>query len=275
MIRCLAIDIDGTLLDSEGRIPEENRTAIAAALARGVEVTIVTGRAFHTARKIAERLGLPVRLIVSNGALVKEADGTTLVRRLLPTAVARDVLESTLDYRPDAAVIFDRPLERQVIGGGMNWQHPSRAGYWARNQAIIAEVLPLEASLIEDPIQVMFNGQLSRMRELAGRLRGRDCYEVTITEYAARDFSLVDVLGAGVSKGTTLTEWATGRGYTRDELMAVGDNYNDAQMLAAVGRPVVMGNAVPELIAAGYARTGTNDEAGLAQAINRFILIDD
>jgi Cof subfamily protein (haloacid dehalogenase superfamily) len=274
MIRCLAIDIDGTLLDSEGRIPDANRAAIAEALARGVEVALVTGRAFHFARPIAERLNLPVLFIVSNGALVKHSDGATLLRRLLPASVAREVLETTIAYRADSAVIFDRPLERQVVAGGMDWQHPSRVGYWARNLSIIDEVVPLEASLVEDPIQVMFNGQAGRMRALADTLRTArsDRYEVTFTEYAVRDFSLVDVLAAGVTKGTTLTEWARSRGFTREEIMAVGDNYNDAQMLAAVGCPVVMGNAVPELLASGYALTGTNDEAGLAHAIERFIL---
>jgi hypothetical protein len=97
-------------------------------------------------------------------------------------------------------------------------------------------------------------------------------YHVTLTEYAARDFSMVDVLAAGVSKGRTLTAWAAERGFARDELMAVGDNYNDSEMLEAVGRPVVMGNAVPELLEAGYAVTASNDEAGLALAIERFAL---
>ena len=157
-IRLLALDIDGTLLDSQGRIPEDNRRAIAAALDRGIEVALVTGRAFHFARPVAERLGLPVLFISSNGAIVKRADGTSLLRRLLPADVARQVLAATAEHRGDVAVIFDRAHDRQVVAGGMDWQHPSRVGYWSRNTAIISEVIPLEDCLDEDPIQVMFNG---------------------------------------------------------------------------------------------------------------------
>jgi Cof subfamily protein (haloacid dehalogenase superfamily) len=273
-IRLLAIDIDGTLLDSRGRIPDDNRRAIAAALDRGIEVALVTGRAFHFARPVAERLGLPVLFISSNGAIVKGADGTSLLTRLLPAPVARDVLAATAEYRGDAAVMFDRPLERQVVAGGMDWQHPSRAAYWARNTAIIDEVIPLEDCLDEDPIQVMFNGTVVRMRSLLEGLRARrdGRYHVTATEYEARDFILVDVLGAGVSKGTTLASWCGSRGWTPGEVLAVGDNLNDREMLAFAGVPVVMGNAVPELLSAGFHVTATNDDAGLARAIERFAL---
>jgi Cof subfamily protein (haloacid dehalogenase superfamily) len=274
-VRLIAIDIDGTLLDSDGEIPHDNRVAIAAALARGIEVALVTGRAFHFARPIAARLGLPVLFMVSNGALIKTMDGERLLARLMPAEVARGLLERTSDYRPDAAVIFDRPAEGQVVAGGMDWQHPSRVGYWARNMAIIDEVVPLEACLVEDPIQVMFNGGVERMRTLASQLDGAGeahDYSVTITEYAERDFTLVDVLAAGVSKGTTVGIWARERGYTPDEVMAIGDNYNDVAMLEYAGVPVVMGNAVPELLGSGYPVTATNDEAGLARAIERYAL---
>ncbi len=273
-IRLLAIDIDGTLLDSHGRIPDDNRRAIAAALERGIAVAVVTGRAFHFARPVADCLALPVLFVSSNGAVVKEADGTTLLRRLLPAPIARDVLAATTAHRRDAAVVFDRTCEHQVVAGGMDWQHPSRVNYWTRNTAIISEVLPLENCLDEDPIQVMFNGEVARMRPLAAQLRAeaRGRYHVTVTEYEARDFALVDVLADGVSKGTTLAHWCSARGYTAAEVLAAGDNYNDREMLEFAGVAVVMGNAVPELLSAGFHVTATHDEAGLARAIERFAL---
>jgi hydroxymethylpyrimidine pyrophosphatase-like HAD family hydrolase len=156
----------------------------------------------------------------------------------------------------------------------MDWQHPSRVGYWARNTAIISEVLPLEDCLDEDPIQVMFNGTVTRMRPLVGRLQSAAAgrYHVTVTEYEARDFTLVDVLAAGVTKGTALAAWCETRGYAPAEVLAAGDNYNDLEMLAFAGVPVVMGNAVPGLLEAGFHVTATHDEAGLARAIERFAL---
>ena len=94
MIRLIAIDIDGTLLDHTGRIPDENRRAIAEALDRGIEVALVTGRGFTFAQPVAERLGLPVVIVASNGAIVRRLDGTTVLRRLMPREVARHVLEA-------------------------------------------------------------------------------------------------------------------------------------------------------------------------------------
>jgi hydroxymethylpyrimidine pyrophosphatase-like HAD family hydrolase len=276
-IRLIAIDIDGTLLDRTGNIPAENRRAIAAALDRGIEVALVTGRGFTFARPVAERLGLPVVLVASNGAIVRRQDGTTVLRRLMPLAVAREVLAETAGYRAEAAVVFDRPAAGQLVSGGLDWTHPSRAGYYGKYGALISETLPLEECLVEDPVEVMFNGGVDRMRELIARLEAAPSasqYAVSFVEYRWRDFTLVDVLGAGVTKGTTLAEWARSLGFTREAVMAVGDNYNDREMLAYAGIGVAMGNSVAELLHGAFHVTGTNDEAGLAQAIERFALED-
>jgi hypothetical protein len=275
MIRLVGVDIDGTLLDSRWQLPDRNREAICAAVDAGVEVAIVTGRRYDFAKPVIDLLPCPVTAIVSNGAIVRSPDGATHLRRQLPRAAAREVLEATRDYRDGAAIIFDRPRDGQVVFERIDWSHPSRRGYAERNRAFIVEVDPLESALTEDPIQVMFNGGVGPMRDLVELLRGLPAargFEVAVTEYVDRDFSLVDVLPAGCTKGSTLAEWAARRGYARDEVMALGDNLNDLEMLEAAGLPVVMGNAVPALLARGWHVTGTNDEAGVATAIERFVL---
>lgn len=277
VIRFIGIDIDGTLLDSHGRIPEANRQAIAAALERGVHAAIVTGRSYHFARPIVERLGLPVHLIASNGAIVRDLDGTTRMRRLLPVADAAVVLAETHAFRTEAAVMFDRPDAGQIVSGGIDWQHPSRVGYFTRNASIIREARPLETCLVEDPIEVMFNGGVARMRQLLALLRSRldpERFTISMTEYENRDFTLVDVLAGGVTKGTTMALWAGRLGALRESIMAIGDNYNDREMLEYAGTGVVMGNAVPELLVSGLPVTASNDEAGLAAAIERYVLRD-
>jgi hydroxymethylpyrimidine pyrophosphatase-like HAD family hydrolase len=113
------------------------------------------------------------------------------------------------------------------------------------------------------------------MRELIARLEAAPCadrYAVSFVEYAWRDFILVDVLAAGVTKGTTLAEWARALGLTSESVMAIGDNHNDREMLQFAGTGVAMGNSVPELLGGAFHITGTNDEAGLAQAIDRHAL---
>jgi Cof subfamily protein (haloacid dehalogenase superfamily) len=281
MIRLLAIDIDGTLLDSRGRLPEVHHQALAAAVDRGIAVALVTGRTFHFTRPIVERLGLPVTAIVNNGAVVKERSGATIMRHALPGDVARRVLEHTRAFEDSVAIVFDRPDvddERQIVYERMDWTHPHRRGYYEKNKAFIAAAPSSLADALaeEDPIQVMFNGSVEPMRALAHELRAApiaDRYAVAITEYELRDFSLVDVNAAGCSKGTTLARWTAAQGLAREDVMAVGDNLNDLEMLDFAGTAVVMGNAADVVKRARpFHVTGTNDEGGLADAINRFAL---
>jgi Cof subfamily protein (haloacid dehalogenase superfamily) len=274
VIRLLAIDIDGTLLDSRGLVPEAHRAALAAAVAAGIKVALVTGRSFHFARPLADALGLPLTLIVNNGAVVKNSYGGTEMRQLLAREVARHVLEKTRAFEDSVAIVFDRPPEdetRQVVFERMDWSHPNRRSYYERNKAFIAAApATLAETLTEDPIQVMFNGSVEPMRALADVLRtlpGAERYTVAITEYLHRDFSLVDVNGAGCSKGTTLARWAERLGVTRGDVMAVGDNLNDVEMLDFAGTAVVMGNATDAIKRRGYWVTETNDQGGLASAI--------
>ncbi|MFB3852832.1 MAG: Cof-type HAD-IIB family hydrolase [Vicinamibacterales bacterium] len=275
-IRLIALDIDGTLLDSEWQVPDANRDAVARAVACGIEVALVTGRRFDFARPVADQLASPVTLIVSNGALVKSPDGTTRLAHLLPVELARRVLEATASFRESASVTFDRPRERQLVFERIDWGTPSRRTAFAeRQRAYIAEIDPLEECLTEDPVQVSFTGTFAEMVALQEAIRSlpfRDSFSVAVTEYESRDFTLVDVMAAGCSKGATLARWAAARGIARAEVMAVGDNLNDIEMLEYAGLPVVMGNAVAALRRDGWYVTGTNDEGGVAEAIEKLAL---
>lgn len=273
MIRLIALDIDGTILDSEGRIPEANRDAIARAIDAGVEVALATGRRYDFARPIFEKLPSPLTLILSNGAIVKTRDGQTVMRSLLPREVARSVLAKVPDHRASAAVVFDRIREGQVVFEAIDWDHPRHHRFFAVNRPFLSEVAPLEECLTEDPIQVMFSGGCVEMRALFDRLRFvSEGFSVALTEYEHRDFSMVDVVTEGCSKGSALRAWSEHRGLARAEVMAMGDNLNDLQMLEFAGTPVVMGNALAELKARGWPVSGRNDESGVAQAIDRYVL---
>lgn len=275
MIRLIALDIDGTLLDSAWRVPDENRDAIRRATDRGIEVALVTGRRFDFAKPIIDQIDSPLTLIVSGGALIKSRVGETLHSQLLPAAVARAVIDGTAAFRDATALVFDRPSVAQVVHERLDTTDPHRRAYFERNRGFIAEVVPLEDALTEDPIQVMYSGGCQRMRDLVATIRalpvGADV-AVAVTEYEDRNFSLVDVNRAGCTKGTTLESWVARRGYEPAEVMAVGDNLNDMEMLEFAGVPVVMGNAVDALKTRGWAITGSNDDAGVAQAIERFAL---
>ena len=272
-VKLLGIDIDGTLLDSKGRMPDANRDAIHEAVEAGIHVALVTGRSYPFARPIADALPPSVTLIVSNGAIERDVTGATLARRLLDRTIARQVLDATAPFRDAAALIFDRDEERQVIFETMDWEQPNRKGYWSKNQSLIDRCVPLELALTEDPIQVMFNGSVQQMRGLAARLeQAANGYAVSMTEYEHRDFTLIDVTSPLATKGRALAWRAAQMDLTPEHVMAVGDNFNDLEMLTFAGLPVVMGNAVAGLKRHGWRIAPHQDEAGLAWAIRELAL---
>jgi Cof subfamily protein (haloacid dehalogenase superfamily) len=275
MIRLIALDVDGTLLDSRWQVPEVNRAAIREATARGIEVALVTGRRFDFARPVIDQIDSPLTLIVSGGAVVKTRDGRTLVHHLLPREIAREVLDDTRPHRSATALVFDRPRAAQVVHEGLGTDDPHRQAYFDRNVDFIQEVRPLEDALTEDPIQVMFSGRFLQMRSIVETLRERPVsarISIALTEYESRDFSIVDVNRLGSTKGAAIEQLAAARGIDRCEIMAVGDNLNDLEMLRAAGLPVVMGNAVGALKQLGWPVTLSNDEGGVAAAIRRYAL---
>jgi hypothetical protein len=274
-VRLIALDIDGTLLDSRWQISEANRAAIAEAARRGIEVALVTGRRYDFAMPVAHKLDAPLTMIVNNGALIRSKEGQTHLRHLLPRNTAEHVLQLTLPWREGAAVIFDRPVAKQLMLEVLDPDDSLRYAYYSRNLQFIGLAKPLESCLTEDPIQVMLSGKVGPMHDAEDALRDAafaEEFALAVTCYESKDFAMIDVINPACSKGSSLAEWAALRGFAREEVMAIGDNHNDLEMLTFAGIPVVMGNSVPELKAHGWHETGTNDENGVAHAIEQFAL---
>ena len=274
-VRLIALDIDGTLLDSRWRVSDANREAIQKATRCGIEVALVTGRRYDFALPVAQGLGCPITMIVNNGGLIRSSDGRTRLKRLLPVKTAQAVLELGLPWRPGAAVIFDRPKENQLILEQLDRDDSIRYGYYSRNLDFIGVVSPIEECLTEMPLQVMFSGTVAEMDTLEQLLLGSTLateIKLASTRYASKDFAMLDVLPPGCTKGAALADWAKAQGLQRDEILAVGDNHNDFEMLEFAGIAVVMQNSVPELKTYGWHETHSNDESGVAAAIEKFAL---
>ncbi len=261
-VRLIALDIDGTLLDSRWKIPDANREAIQEATRRGIEVALVTGRRYDFALPVAQDLGCPITMIVNNGGLIRSNDGRTRMKRLLPADVARTVLQIA---RPGRHLILER----------LDCDDSIRYAYYSRNLDFIGVISPIESCLVEAPLQVMFSGSLAEMDAVEELLMNSPLateLKLASTKYARKDFAMLDVLPPGCNKGAALAEWATFQGMRREEILAVGDNHNDLEMLEFAGIPVVMQNGVPELKSYGWHETHSNDESGVAAAIARFAL---
>ena len=285
-IRLLALDLDGTLLTSRGELSERNRRAIDEARAAGVRVAVVTGRRFRDARPLALELGLDVPVISHNGALTKHARTLeTVAVRLLPLQAAREVLRIGRERRLDAMVSDDPHGAGVLVYDHINEDNDAFRRYieWSRRihgdeaEESVRRVPSLEEYLNHEPVHIAFSGTCAAMEDLGEALKCElgDSVKAFATMYTRRDFALIDVLHPEVSKGTGVAAAAAEAGIAREEVMAVGDNFNDLEMLEFAGVGVLMGNADSRLIERGqtvFHVTATNDEDGVAQAIDRFIL---
>ena len=269
-IRLLATDIDGTLLNPGFQISECDLAALRQAHAAGIEVVLVTGRRHTFALPIAKQLGFDLWLISSNGAVTRSLSGETFHRDLMPAETCRRLCAAMQEFRGNTVLTFDQETKGAIVLERLDELGPSIRRWLEKNMEYIEFVVPIEKALVSDPVQAMFCGTMARM---SGALRlleraGMDGL-VTIlrTEYPDRDLSMIDVLNAGCSKGHALERWAAYRGYPREEVMAVGDNHNDIEMLEFAGYPVIMGNACAELRARGWRVTRGNHQCGVAAAV--------
>jgi len=274
-IRLIAVDLDGTLLNSNVEISLANRRALAVASEQGIRIAIITGRRYHSARPLLDSLPCPVTMVTSNGAVIRALDGTVLHRNFLPRDVAVQVLEAAIDYRPYAVAIFDRAERGQVMMQHNASHHGPLRWYLKTAREFLLQVRDLPAALPGDPIQVMFGGAPAFLEPLEHLLSESDAgkyVHLSWTKYFERDISLLDVMNLGCSKASGL-QWVLNQtGCDASEVMAIGDNYNDLEMLQMVGYPVLMGNCMPGLAGSGWHLTESNDHDGVAAAINTLVL---
>jgi Cof subfamily protein (haloacid dehalogenase superfamily) len=269
-IRLVASDIDGTLLNPQFQIAEADLTALRRAHAEGIEIVLVTGRRHTFALPIAQQLGFDLWLISSNGAVTRSLSGETFHRDLMPREICRELCVAMPDFRGNTVLTFDKETKGAIVVEHLDDLNASIRRWLEKNIAYIEFVVPIENSLVTDPVQAMFCGSMEKMIEALQALKKSGmCNRVNVlrTEYPERDLSMIDVLNAGCSKGHALERWAVHRGYLREQVMAIGDNHNDVEMLEFAGHPVIMGNACEELRARGWHLTLSNNACGVAAAL--------
>lgn len=277
-IRLLALDIDGTLTDPNFQVSERNIAALRAAHESGVQVILATGRRHDYAMPIAQKIGIPMLLITSNGALVRSNTGETHYTDRLSCETARQLIGHMDEFRGHAVLTFDRPANvpgnNSLILERADELNKSVSRWLEVNLPYIKFVSPLEDALDEDPLQAMYCGHVARMEEAQKRLNQaafRDKMTVLKTQYDHRDLCILDILSSECSKGHALRRWAEQHGIPREQVMAIGDNYNDLEMLEFAGLAVVMGNASEELKQNGWKVTASNAESGVAQAVEEIL----
>ncbi|MGC2637912.1 MAG: HAD family hydrolase [Acidobacteriaceae bacterium] len=277
-VKMIVIDIDGTLLPSVGTdISPRNCRALTEAQAAGIEIVIATGRRQAYAKPLLIPIGLDPEtvLITSNGTVTRTFAGDPIDRFFLPLETARALCPA---LRPFGTTVFTFDCEGpgELVLESLAPLHARIALWVEANRPWIREVQPLERTFDSGvaPVQAMVCGAVEAMRR-AGSWLGASELAPHIathrTEYPARDLTILDILPPGCSKGTALERHAQRRGIPREAILAIGDNWNDLEMLQAAGRPVVMANGAPDLVTMaqrlGWHIAPVNDADGVAAVI--------
>jgi Cof subfamily protein (haloacid dehalogenase superfamily) len=282
LVRLVAIDMDGTLLpDFSTVVSRRNRLALRAAQEAGIVVAIATGRRQAFTAPLLENVGLraDTPLITSNGAVTRSFSGERIDFQHLNPAIARElcgVLRGTgmVVFTLDKSTKPDLVVEDIAVARG-------RLAKWVEaNRGSIAEVRPIESALGDEVeiIQGMAAGTVKEMIHAEELLRAcplAERFECVRTAYPGNDLSILDLLPKGVSKRFALERLAVRLGIAREEVMAIGDNWNDESMLNWAGHPVLMGNATDELRALaaerGWFVGPTNVDDGVAVMLENAI----
>ncbi len=273
--RLLALDVDGTLLDPDGELRPTVRDAVMAAQQCGLRVVLCTGRRFRTARPLAQALQLDGPLVVHNGALVKDlASGQTLQQSYMSPDMYHQAL-ALLGRLSTPMVYIDAFHENvDILTESMERAHPFQRAYLTDQLAhcrIVDDIAsPLSHGVVL--LSIMADGaSLQALRPVVEQTLGTRGRVHLLMNKNYHGY-ILEILPAGVSKWQALHKLATQQGIAPAEIIAVGDDHNDLDMIRHAGLGIAMGNAVDEVKAAADAITGSNAEDGLVQALERFIL---
>ena len=271
--RLLALDVDGTLLNSRGELLESTRAAVARAAAAGIRPVLCTGRRYRRAWPIAEALGLDAPIVCNSGSIVKEpADDSTLWRADLPPDLAEGLLDLFRRHDQPVVAFTDRGHEEpdfriSVYPSGrgpfddyvaQNIAHAEVGGAWAAGPFfhVCAVGMREEMSDFERRVLEALGDRVRTFVQKSPRYVGTMC----------------EVIRADASKWSAVLHVAEAWGIDRDEICAVGDDVNDIPMIRGAGLGVAMGHAPAEVLAAADLVAPDHDHDGVTALIEGRLL---
>lgn len=261
-IRLVAIDMDGTLLNSQHQLSPTNEAALRQAMAAGVTIVFATGKTRKSAVPIIDKLGLDTPGVYSQGLVVYKGDGSVLYERTLKRPLAHQVATfatnvncSMVAYSGGDIVTNVRDQFTDVF---INYHEPEPIAYGSWTAVF-------QARPVNKFIMVSTKERIDQIRPQLEAAIGQQATIVQALDY------MVEILPAGASKGDGLRRVLAYLSIDPGQVMAIGDGENDVEMLQLAGLGIAMGNAMPAARQAADALTGTNDEDGVAQALTHHL----
>lgn len=280
MIKCIASDMDGTLLNSSQQISVENKKAILKAQAQGIEFVVATGRSYQEATYVLAQAGLTCPVICVNGAEVRSKAGEVLSATPIDKQLAKDAAARLTEkdvyfevYTNQGAFTTDMDKAISILVDIVMSANPEV------NKEAVIEVAGarLRDGLIHtiEDYELLFGDEDYQIYKLLAFSFDKDRLESAKESLSELDGLAVSTSGHDnleitneqAQKGIALESFVKGKGIDLTETMAIGDNYNDVSMLEKAGRSVAMGNADYYIKSLCDVITDTNEESGVAKAI--------
>jgi len=279
--KLIALDIDGTLMNNDYELTERTRKALKKAMDLGLKVTIATGRYYPSTRRIARSIPINAPIVTNDGALIKDVfTNETILEKPLPLETAYEILELAASFPSFKIQIF---MNETKIYVGVNnkimqfhrllnfcRRHPIKNSInflrdfiFIPSQNVI-NIDGAKRAMKQSPAKIVIYGDDGELKEFKNELIKRYKNSIFLTSAIPR---CVDVLNGEISKAKGLEVLAKLLGIKREEIIAVGDNFNDMEMLKFAGLGVAMGNAPDMVKQTADLVTDSNDQDGVAKLI--------
>ncbi|EPI01065.1 Cof-like hydrolase [Enterococcus faecalis 13-SD-W-01] len=285
MIKLIASDMDGTLLDAHMGISEENAEAIRFAMSRGVEFMVATGRNYQEARSALDEAEIDCAMITLNGAQVYDKKGNSLFTVAIPSQQAEMILDILDEHQIYYEVATNKGLysesqsKRIESFASMVASHLPHLTYKMAIAMASANLELLHINYVESIRDLIYEEPIEVLKIICFHTEGpkilgpvgKQIDELGDLAVTSSGQNNIEINHRNAQKGIAVAHVANDRGITLDEVMTIGDNFNDVSMLQLAGVSFAMGNA--EIDVKEYAKyiTDTNLESGVGKAILRAI----
>lgn len=266
-IKLIAVDLDGTLLNTDHQLSERNENALKSALAKGVKLILATGKSFIAASHLVERLGLQTPTICSQGTAVYNADGSLRTQLTLDPGMTRRVITFAEDRGFYLALYAGKRILVRQMHSRMT--ELTEAYHEPRPESVGS----LQAALDNMPANkliAVLPGDARRITALRWQLSMQINGTGRLLQAGVSD--MLEVLPPNASKGMMLKSLLKEMNLSASQVLACGDAENDVEMLELAGIGVAVSNASDHVKQVADVVVGTNDQDGVAEAIERFVL---
>ena len=269
MPKAIAIDLDGTLLDSRTGLSPRSRSALESCVEIGIPVIIATSRPARILNRIfPAELASRVSLVIMNGAIAAGRPPLSgYFKEALPEKVARDIIDLAVKFDSQVRIT----LELDGYEFGANWTADA-AALWQRNSATPEMLLPLDKAICMNPCKIALGGIGTDILKLTGKLLAEFKDTISVVPSLLRN-PLLNITSRRASKPSALRKLLNPQGIFLEDAAAFGDDIPDVEMLLECGIPIAMANAFPEVKSVCKYLTAGNDEDGVAIILEEIVRV--